>query len=273
MLRFKNIFPHKLPAVIGMVHVQALPGTPLNKHPVEKLVEAACAEAETYSKCNVDAVLVENMHDLPYCTGSQLGPEVTACMTRVASEVRRVIPASRPVGVQVLAAGNHQALAVAAAAGLQFIRAECFVYSHVADEGWLDASAGPLLRYRRHIGADDVSVWCDVKKKHSSHAVTADLSVGEVARGAQFFLSDGVIVTGGSTGEPANPAHIAEVQSSCDLPVLVGSGVTADNVASFAAAHGLIVGSEFKEGGRWDAELSEERIRRFMDAVSAVRER
>ena len=68
--------------------------------------------------------------------------------------------------MQVLAAGNQQAVAVAAAAGLQFVRAECFVYSHVADEGWLDASAGPLLRYRRQIGADDVSIWCDVKKKH-----------------------------------------------------------------------------------------------------------
>ena len=43
---------------------------------------------------------------------------------------------------------------------------------------------------------------------------------------------------------------ISEVRQSCDLPVLVGSGVTASNVASFGAAHGLIVGSEFKRGGR-----------------------
>ena len=35
------------------------------------------------------------------------------------------------------------------AAQLQFIRAENFVFSHVADEGIMpDASAGPLLRYR-----------------------------------------------------------------------------------------------------------------------------
>lgn len=67
---------------------------------------------------------------------------------------------------QVLAGGNRQALAVALAARLQFVRAEGFVFSHVADEGWMDACAGPLLRYRRSIGADGVSVWCDVKKKH-----------------------------------------------------------------------------------------------------------
>jgi hypothetical protein len=36
-----------------------------------------------------------------------------------------------------LAAANKAALAVAVAADLQFIRAEGFVFSHVADEGWL----------------------------------------------------------------------------------------------------------------------------------------
>ena len=32
------------------------------------------------------------------------------------------------------------------AAELQFIRAEGFVFGHVADEGWVEACAGPLLR-------------------------------------------------------------------------------------------------------------------------------
>lgn len=51
--------------------------------------------------CSQDAVLVENMHDLPYLRADRLGPEVTACMTRVAAAVRRHLPATLPVGVQV----------------------------------------------------------------------------------------------------------------------------------------------------------------------------
>ena len=47
----------------------------------------------------------------------------------------------------MLAGGNREAVAVAQAARLQFVRAEGFVFSHVADEGWLDGCAGPLLRY------------------------------------------------------------------------------------------------------------------------------
>lgn len=40
---------------------------------------------------------------------------------------------------------------------------------------------------------------------HSSHALTADVSIEETARAAQFFLSDGVIITGAATGVQANP--------------------------------------------------------------------
>lgn len=50
--------------------------------------------------------------------------------------------------------------------GLDFIRAEGFVFSHVADEGFLDACAGDLLRYRKQIGADHVQIFTDIKKKH-----------------------------------------------------------------------------------------------------------
>ncbi len=55
---------------------------------------------------------------------------------------------------------------MALASGGSFIRAECFVYSHVADEGWMDACAGELLRYRRTIGAEEIMVLADIKKKH-----------------------------------------------------------------------------------------------------------
>lgn len=65
-----------------------------------------------------------------------------------------------------LTGANKEALAVAKAAGANFIRAEGFVFSHVADEGWMDSCAGELLRYRKTIGAEDVMVFTDIKKKH-----------------------------------------------------------------------------------------------------------
>ena len=67
---------------------------------VEEVVSRACLEAEVYRHCGVHDLIVENMHDTPYLNGG-LGPEVTACMTRVTSEVRRVIP-GLALGVQIL---------------------------------------------------------------------------------------------------------------------------------------------------------------------------
>lgn len=42
----------------------------------------------------------------------------------------------------------------------------------------------------------------------SSHSVTDDMSVAESARAAEFFLSDGVIITGTETGVAPNRSHI-----------------------------------------------------------------
>lgn len=54
------------------------------------------------------------MHDVPYVCDS--GPEVCAVMTAVCSAVKTVCPAL-PVGLQILAANNGTALAVALASG------------------------------------------------------------------------------------------------------------------------------------------------------------
>nr|CAD7443432.1 unnamed protein product [Timema bartmani] len=151
---------------------------------------------------------MENMNDVPYVQAKHLGPETTAVMSLVCGEVRRLVPSSIPCGVQVLAGGNKEAVAIAHASGLQFIRAEGYVFSHVADEGFTDSSAGELLRYRRQLGADNVLVFTDIKKKHSAHAITSDVSLEETARAAEFFCSDGVIVTGSATGDPANPHQL-----------------------------------------------------------------
>lgn len=64
-----------------------------------------------------DAVIIENMHDIPYSLS--VGPEVVACMTAVCTAVRGVCP-SLPLGVQILSSANQQALAVALASGSVF---------------------------------------------------------------------------------------------------------------------------------------------------------
>ncbi|XP_029000765.1 uncharacterized protein F13E9.13, mitochondrial [Betta splendens] len=267
-MAFVGLFGRLKSVVIGMIHVKALPGTPLGSMNMSEITEEACKEASVYRDAGIDGLIIENMHDVPY--SFSVGPEVCACMTAVCAAVRGVCPAL-PVGVQILSAANQQALAVALASGLDFIRAEGFVFSHVADEGLLNACAGDLLRYRKQIGAEHVQIFTDIKKKHSSHALTSDVTIQETARAAQFFLSDGVIVTGASTGVQADPLELREVSQSVRIPVLIGSGVTYDNVERYLDANGMIIGSHFKKGGHWANAVDPQRVKSFMAKMHNMR--
>jgi len=121
------------------------------------------------------------------------------------------------------------------------------------------------------------------QKKHSSHAITTDVDIVETAKAAKFFLSDGVILTGTATGSPASKSELQQVVESVGdsdqdrsadddrIPVLIGSGIDPDNVSDFKLANGFIVGSYFKEGGKWQNRIDERRIEKLVRSVERIR--
>ncbi|XP_055344906.1 uncharacterized protein F13E9.13, mitochondrial-like [Paramacrobiotus metropolitanus] len=269
---FEKLFGRDDTVIIGAVHVDALPGSPLHSKSLDDIIAHACSDAEKYVKHGLDGLIFENTNDIPYLKQERLSPETTACMTRVCAEVRRKFP-QMPMGVQILAEANLEAMAVAQACDLNFIRAEGFVFSSVGDQGIVDACAGELLRFRKTIGAESVKIFADIRKHHNAHAITADLKVQDVAHAAEFFLADGVIISGERTGKAADPQEAAVTMKKVDIPVLLGSGVTADTLHAFANnCHGMIVGSEFKKGGLWYNDVDEGRVKKFMDNIRELRE-
>lgn len=256
-------------ALIGMIHVGATPGSPRASTPPADLARAAADEARILADAGFSAAIIENMHDRPYVMSP--GAATVACMTRVGDAVRDAAP-GLAIGVQILSGAGFEALAVAHAIDASFVRVENFTFAHVADEGLMPtAGAGGLLRHRRAIGAERIAVFADIKKKHASHAITADVPLAEACRAAEFFLADGLIVTGVSTAAPTAPADLAEARASTDLPILVGSGATAECLpALLGHADGVIVGSALKHAGLWSNPLDPARCRSFADAFRAV---
>ena len=173
--------------------------------------------------------------------------------------------------MQVLAGANESALAVARLLVLEYVRAEGFVFGHIADEGWMNSDAGTLLRYRKMIEAEEVLLFNDIKKKHSSHVVTTDVDLVETAKAAEYFRSDGLIITGSSTGKATDLKEIKSVKTACNIPVMVGSGVTLKNVGKYLkVADALIIGSYFKKDGDWRNEVEYDRVAKLMDKVSVL---
>ncbi len=262
-MKKENLLDSKL--VIGMIHVDALPGTPKYSGNIDKIIENAIEEALIFKSAGIDGIMIENMHDVPYLNDDS-GPEITATMAIIAYEIKRQTKLF--AGIQILAAANKEAMAIALAANLDFIRAEGFVFAHVADEGVIESNAGTLLRYKKQIGADNVMVFTDIKKKHSSHSLTSDVSIVSTAKAAEFFLSDGIIITGSSTGVEVDISDLTQVKQNSNLPVIIGSGITAENICYYyKLADIFIVGSYFKKDGNWENKVDIERVEKLLSIM------
>ncbi|MCX6171063.1 MAG: BtpA/SgcQ family protein [Ignavibacteriales bacterium] len=252
--------------IIGMIHVDSLPGTPKYSGNVKAIIDKAKSEASLYRSCGLNALMIENMHDVPYLNRI-VGPEVTSLMSIILYEIKRNF--EMPTGIQILAGANKQAIAAAHSAGADFIRAEGFVFAHIADEGMFNSDAGELLRYRKQIGAENVLVFTDIKKKHSSHSITSDTDIVDTAKAAEFFLSDGVIITGSATGKEPSLNEIKQVKENVNIPVIAGSGLTEKNVNQyFEYCDALIIGSYFKVNGIWSNPIDPDRVKALMKKIS-----
>lgn len=258
-------------AVIGVIHSLALPGSPgYEGRPMTEIVDFAVAEAGRYKAGGVDGLIVENHGDIPFSKPEHLGPETAACMAVMTDAVRRA--AGLPTGVNVLANGAVQALAVAKAAGASFVRVNQWANAYVANEGFIEGPAALATRYRAMLHGRAIRVFADVHVKHGAHAVTADRSIPELARDVEFFDADVAIATGQRTGDAATMDELRTIADGTALPVVVGSGVTPDNVGDiFSVADGVIVASYLKRDGVWWNPVDPERLRRFMAEAERAR--
>lgn len=248
--------------LIGCIHVLPTPSTSGWAGFMNELVNRAETEARLYAEAGVDAILVENMHDVPYVR-APAHPGTVAAMAVVADRVKQTC--KLPTGIQILAGANVEALSVAVAANLDFLRVEGFVFAHVGDEGLIQSCAGELLRQRSYLKAEGVRVYVDIKKKHSAHAITNDLTLSETARAAEFFHADGVIVTGETTGAPPKLETVEGLKDEVGIPVFIGSGITDTNLERFSSlTDGVIVGSYFKEQGHWKNPVDRTRVEKLV---------
>jgi hypothetical protein len=230
---------------------------------MEEICTACLRDADHLVTGGLHGLIVENHGDIPFAKPADIGPETSACLSVITDRVRRATGV--PLGVNVLANAPLPAFATAVAGGADFIRVNQWANAYVANEGFMEGRAAEALRYRALLRAERVRVFADVHVKHGSHAITADRSIPELARDVAFFDADGVIATGQRTGNAATLEEIEEIGSATHLPLLVGSGVTEDNiVAILARTNGVIVASSLKEGGVWWNPVDPARVRRFV---------
>jgi membrane complex biogenesis BtpA family protein len=264
------LFPVRKP-IIGVIHLQPLPGAPRYAgQPVKEIYAAAVADARTLADGGIDGIILENASDLPFPRPERIGPETVAALTAACLAVGAAV--ETPIGITCVANGVIPALAIAKAVGARWVRANQWVNAYVANEGLMNGPAPEAMRYRSCIRADAVAVFADVHVKFGAHAITADRSITEQATDAEWFDADVLIATGTRTGSPTEPREVEEVKDGTNLPVIVGSGLSPEQVPDlFTVADGAIVGQWLKHDGVWWNPVDPRRVEALMSAVSKVR--
>jgi membrane complex biogenesis BtpA family protein len=259
----------RLPALVGVIHLPALAGTPGAPAAADALQRAgllAVREAKALEQAGFDGLIIENFGDAPFYK-TQVPPETIASMAIVCAAVREAVKI--PIGVNVLRNDGRSALAIAAVAGCDFVRINVLSGVAATDQGLVEGDAALLLRERERLGAAHIAILGDVHVKHARSLSSDDIALGveEIALRAS---ANGVIITGSTTGRPVDFAHLEKAHSithTHGIPLYVGSGATLKNLADLKRwATGIIVGSALRRGGRAGAPLDPKALKDFVKA-------
>jgi membrane complex biogenesis BtpA family protein len=256
--------------IIAMVHLPALPGSPLYDRDagMDGIVEWARRDLEALQAGGVDAVMFCNENDRPYTLTASA--ETVAAMAYVVGRLKDRIQI--PFGVDILW-DPVAAVALAHAVGARFVR-EVFTGTYDSDMGLWIGRAAEALRLRAQLGAnDEIRLLFNVSAEFASPLGTRP--VGHVARSVMFSsLPDGICVSGPMTGEQVSVSELAAAKEAVgELPVFVNTGLRPENVPDlFRYADGAIVGTALKRDGKTFNPVDSARVSALMRVVRSVRQ-
>jgi uncharacterized protein len=254
-------------ALIGMIHCPAFPGAPrYQSASMSEIYDACMRDAEALIEGGMHGLIIENHGDIPFPKPNDIGPETSAFMSVVTDRICRSVGV--PLGINVLANAPIPAFAIAMAGGAKFVRVNQWANAYVANEGFMEGRAAEAMRYRSMLRAEHIKVFADSHVKHGAHAITADRTIQELTRDLAFFDADVVIATGQRTGNTATMEEIEEIGAATHLPLLVGSGVSKDNIVEILKrTNGVIVASSLKHGDVWWNPVDIQRVKAFVAAA------
>lgn len=256
-----------LPRLVGMVHLEALPGAPRFAGSVDAVVEDAVERAVLLTRSGVPALMIENFGDAPFYA-TFVPAETVAALTRCVVAVAEAVDV--PLGVNVLRNDARSGVAIAAATGASMIRVNVLSGSMSTDQGPIVGEAAAVGRDRARL-VPGLEVWADVFVKHATPPPGATLEQSALdtwERGG----ADALVLSGTGTGHAPDLDRFGRIAGAVpDAPLVVGSGVDPDNVARFAdVARHVVVGTCLERDGVPGAPLDDRRVERFMTAASAA---
>ncbi|MBY0359513.1 MAG: BtpA/SgcQ family protein [Candidatus Obscuribacterales bacterium] len=256
--------------VIGVIHLLPLPGSSRYDGNLEAVLARAEQEAASLASGGVHGIIIENFFDAPFVK-NRIDTATACAMTLAAQKVKAI--SKLPLGINALRNDGHSAMAIATAAGAQFIRVNVFTGAMLTDQGIIEGEAHELMLYRRLLGADrQIKIFADVMVKHA-----VPLGIGtDIKQSAKDAVmrggADALVISGIATGSAPDDKDLKAVREALPkVPIFIGSGSGKENAGSLlATADGLIVASSLKRQGILENPVDVERVRSLVSTVQEI---
>ena len=255
--------------VIGMCHMQAMPGDPRfdATKGLDWIYDQARTDMLALQEGGIDAIMFSNEFSLPYLT--KVDTITVACMAAIIGELKNDIKI--PYGVNVLW-DPSASLDLAMATGAGFVR-EIFTGVYASDFGLWNTNVGEVVRHQHAIGADHVRLLFNIVPE--SAVYLGNRQIGDIARSTVFNNQpDALCVSGLTAGAETSTQTLQIVKKAVpDTPVFANTGVRLENVAEqLQVADGAVIGTAFKQDGNTWNPVDVSRVKALMSKVRNLRE-
>lgn len=251
--------------ILGMVHLQPLPGTPwYESHSLNSIIACAVKSACALEAGGAHGCLIQTVDRVYRADDTSDSARIAALAVIVHTVVNSVSP-DFLVGVQVMKNATMDSIAIAKVCSAHFVRCSGLVGTPLRDGAGESADPYSVMAYRRSIQANDIPILTEVATIHhdGAHCIKA------LAKDAERVGAAGLIV-GDSNFDVVNQ-YISEIrQVAPDLRILLSGHTNHQNAAKFLApVDGAFVGACFEDGG-WGGAINEQKVRAYMETVSQL---
>ena len=264
--RFNQIFKVQKP-IIGMVHLPASPGQPLASSNLDfkRSLELVRTDTMALIEGGIDGLLFCNERDLPYT--AKLKSEVSAWTGFMIGSLYSELDI--PFGVNLLW-DPIASIETAAATGASFVR-EVMCGSFASDMGILTPDPALIAETRTRLKAEDLALLTNIVPEFANSL--GGRSVAELAKSAEYFGFDGILISGPVAGITFDMQHIVDAKKVVSsIPVIANTGVKLENLSeTLKIADAVIVGSSLKIDGSTFNAIDAKRVKKFMSMAVDIR--
>jgi uncharacterized protein len=251
---------------ISMIQTPPLPGSYRHSgQSLHQIIDYVLKEAQILSDCGFDAVILQNMGDMP--ARQQARPEVIAYFSIIANEFKRNF-SHIPLGILINWDGVAS-LAVAHAAEADFVRVEhVYTGAEVTCTGLITAQCCEITEMKKRLNTS-IPIFADVYEPHGIPLGAKPIEDAAWEAVHEAF-ADGLFLSGKNAMESIELIQRARTKVP-QTTIFLGGGSSEENVIQLLKHYDGVCVATWIKNGSLKNPIDSERAKRFIEKVNSAK--